>query len=194
MRLTNIAFLLGTLLLTSALEANPVLTLNPITGVIGGLPGQTIGWGFILTSSTTDYISVTGTFFDDSSPAVGTFDDFISAQGGPEDAVLAPGASAWKESFNEVSQQGLGSFEISTAALPGQVDKGTITVFFDEFSANPNTCGSCYIDSSSVNADFVVNVGTATPEPGALALLVLGFLTFGLNSMKALQNIARAIT
>ena len=94
-------------------NASPILSLNPITGDVIGAPGTTTGWGFFLSSDSTDWISITSVFIlSQSAPAFGTFDDLLSIQGGPTNFLFAPNATAWSEIYDG-SGNGLGSFNIS---------------------------------------------------------------------------------
>src|SRR5439155_1121658 len=96
--------LAGCLLLTAA-WADPILTLNPANGVISGLPGTTVGWGFTFTNDT-NYAVITGSQFCASTssplpdicfplaPNLGTYADFAGAQflvagSSPENSVIS---------------------------------------------------------------------------------------------------------
>jgi hypothetical protein len=48
--LLNGGFLL-TAGLCLTLHANPILTLDPVSGAISGQSGQTVGWGFTITNT-----------------------------------------------------------------------------------------------------------------------------------------------
>jgi hypothetical protein len=166
--------------------ATPVVTLDPVNGQISGMPGTIVGWGFSVTPDPLEWISFTGSALQDlSSAGLGSYVDFIGPQGGPVNGVLAPGGSAWIQSFDQAMGTGAGTFAIDPAALPGSFETGTITLFYDQFSADPNNCLSCNVGSSTISVPFRVDVAASdVPEPGTTPLL-LGLLL--LASAKAVK-------
>ncbi len=153
-------------------KAGVVLTLSPGNGALSGAPGQTVGWGFSLTPDPTDWITVDATVVSvENNPAFGSFQDFLGAQGGPSDGALAPGGSAWTESFDFVDHQGLGAYSIKGTQKPGASDAGTFTVIYETFSANPNLCPNCYVSTSEVSANFSI---AGVPEPDTVWLSLCG--------------------
>ncbi len=156
------------LLLTAALGAwaNPVFTLeNPN---ISGNPGQSIGWGFSVIADPSNWISFTGSFLSgESNPALGIYEDRIGLQGGPMDFVLAPGSNSWIQNFTLLTGEGVGAYTLDPFAAIGAVNTGLLTVLYDVFSDNPNTCVDCYVGSNSLSANFSVSVSDV-PEPSTL--------------------------
>lgn len=174
------AALLAAVVAAPVAQAEPILTLNPT--VITGIPGQTIGWGFTLTADPTYYISISSAFVDtESNPAVGFFSsDWISLAGGPASGVLAPGGSDWVQAYSASLGTGFGQYTVDSNALPGDSTTGTFLVIYSRYSGDPNSCGSCFVDSQFLSPLFQVDV-TATdlsgvPEPGWTAALGVGMI------------------
>jgi len=163
-------------------SANPTasLSLDPASGAIAGQPGETIGFGFTLTSNSTDWISVTSSALTfETNPSLGTFTDFIGLQGGPSPSfALAPLAS-WSEVFDGTSQ-GIGSYALDSGAIPFSQNTGQIEIAFDIFNADPSQ-GGTQIASDIVSAPFSITVEpevSTVPEPAncwwlACAMVVL---------------------
>ncbi len=173
MRLTLSSLLL--LAACGAAQASVIVNLDPPSGNITGWAGDSVGWGFTLTSDSTAWISVLTSFLiDETNPALGAYTDFIGSQGGPVNAVLAPGAPPWTETFDSNSQLGVGSFSIDPSAAIGATDSGILNVEYETFSGDPNVCGSCDTGFADTTAAFSIQV-TPTPEPRALGWLT-GFI------------------
>ena len=165
-------------------RASAVIALSPLGGVISGAPGSTVGWGFTLTNGA-DWVSIDSvTTENETSPLGGTTGGFISYMdllGGLSNGVTPPGGT-WPLAFSPGSPgTGLGQYSIDPSTPFGASDSGDFLIFYDEFSADPNTCGSCYIDTlqlfdSKGNAPaFTINVPvSAVPEPALTVLMILG--------------------
>lgn len=155
------------------LSASPVLTLDPSSGSISGLPGDTVGWGFTLTSDDTEWISVvTTSLINESNPALGFYTDTAGLFGGPMNAVLAPGAAPWVMSFDALNQTGLGAYTIDPSAPIGAMDAGMIDLNYETFSADPNICSSCATGFGDLQVQ--VQVTAATPEPANFVTFLFG--------------------
>jgi len=166
-------------------RASAVLALSPPNGVISGAPGFTVGWGFTLTNGS-DWVSIDSvTTENETSPLGGVSGGFISYMdllGGLSNGVTPPGKT-WTLAFSPGSPgTGLGQYAIDPSTPFGASDSGDFVIFYDEFSADPNTCGSCYIDtlqlfdSNGSAPAFTINVPeSAVPEPGLTVLMLLGF-------------------
>jgi hypothetical protein len=167
------SFLISFLLTTATLHAGTVtLDLNPLGGSITGGTGDTVGWGFKLTNSTADWISVTSSALTfETSPSLGVYTDFIGPQSGPAPSFALPPFTFWSETFDGVSQ-GIGSYAIASNAALFAQDSGQILVSFDEFNGDP-TNGAVQTGSSKVSAEFTVNIAPAAqvPEPSTLPLV-----------------------
>jgi hypothetical protein len=169
-------FVVTALLMTAAAvaQAAPVLLLDPVSGAIAGQPGSRIGWGFTVKPDDTRWTSIIGVvLLDETNPSLGQFTDFISPQGGPVLGVLAPGGPDWIQTFDRVAGTGFGSYSIDPAGIGGQKNSGTFLVLYELFSDDPNSCGACFEESSSLEANFSVE---AVPEPASWALSVAGLL------------------
>ena len=166
-------------------RASAVIALIPPDGVIPAAPGSTVGWGFSLTNGA-DWVSIDSvTTENETSPLGGVsagFTSYMDLLGGLSNGVTAPGKT-WTLPFSPGNPgTGLGQYAIDPSTPPGASDSGDFVIFYDEFSADPNTCGSCYIDTlqlfdSNGNAPaFTINVpASAVPEPGLTMLMMLGF-------------------
>lgn len=165
-------------------RASAVIALSPPDGVILGAPGSTVGWGFSLQNGA-DWVSIDSvTTENETSPLGGVsggFTSYMDLLGGSSNGVTPPG-DTWTLAFSPGSPgTGLGQYAIDPGTPSGASDSGDFVIFYDEFSADPNTCGSCYIDTlqlfdSNGNAPaFTINVPTsAVPEPTLPVLMILG--------------------
>jgi hypothetical protein len=165
-------------------RASAVIALIPPDGVIPGAPGSTVGWGFSLTNGA-DWVSIDSvTTENETSPLGGVsggFTSYMDLLGGLSNGVTAPGKT-WTLPFTPGSPgTGLGQYAIDPSTPLGASDSGDFVIFYDEFSADPNTCGSCYIETlqlfdSNRNAPaFAINVpASAIPEPALTMLMIFG--------------------
>ena len=174
---TQILFALGAILLGSGfLQASPILTTVPGSGAVIGKPGSSVGWGFTVTPDANYSLSAIASFLvDETNPALGTWNDVISYQGGPDGGVLLPTSAAWTENFsyntNPANIAGLGFYQIGANALVGQSDSGLIHIDFELDSVSP-ACLGCYVTTESVEVPFTVTVASASaPEPGSLLMM-----------------------
>jgi len=157
-------------------RADAIFTLNPSSGAISGWAGETVGWGFDLTADSTYWTTIIGTVvLGETDPALGTFTDFISPQGGPGDGVLPPGSPDWVENFDPVNFLGFGSYAIAADAPVGASDSGTFLVQYEQFSGDPATCVDCFVSSNIFLESFTVNVVSA-PEPSTWVPMLIAVL------------------
>ena len=172
-------------------HATAIVDLNPIGGVVSGTPGSTVGWGFDMTAGAywaeVTSVSISG----ETSPLGGTsggFTSYMDLLGGAVDGVTAP-VQNWTLPFLPGSPgTGLGQYVIDPTTGLGTQDTGNFVITYDEFSDNPNTCGSCYVDtlqmltSDSTVPSFTINVEapTTTPEPATFAVCLIGLLVFAI--------------
>ncbi len=158
--------------------AAPRFTLSPPT--VSGAPGQTVGWGFSLTSDDLYWISVLGSYLEfETNPGLGVYIDRIGPLGGPVDFSLAPGANPWIQTFSPEGVTGVGAFLIDAAAPVGALNMGELVVLVDYFTDNPLTCGSCQTGSGEFRQAFGVSVSDV-PEPATMALSGLGLVVAAL--------------
>ncbi len=171
--LNQLALIAITALFVPAAQADIIITMNPANGNISGNPGDTVGWGFTITADPSNFASIDSVQLAfDTNPSLGIFTDLLGPQGGPSQGFIAPSPSGpWTENFDATAGLGIGSYQISPLAAPGQQDTGTLAVFYDLFSADPSTCSSCYIQTNEI--DLSVSV-TAAPEPAPVLLLTAG--------------------
>lgn len=166
--------ILGIVFAGMSLMAAPVLELGPNGGAISGAPGSEVGWDFSVTADPALWTSFSGVvLFEESDPSLGFFTDFISPQGGPSLGVLAPGAGNWTQTFNALIASGFGSYTIDPGAAIGAVNSGRFLILYEQFTDDPNNCGSCFADSGFLEADFSV---TSVPEPGTMLLVGIGLV------------------
>jgi hypothetical protein len=181
-RTLSIATLFLLALGASARADDISLTLDPVSGALTGAAGSTVGWGFTLTNSGTDFAVSSGSDFcvgPIASPcgtSFGTYTDFIGQQ------FLVLGSSPVTEAFDNTLQNGLGSFFINPAST-GTVS-GLAVVFYDLYSVDPNSPDfnpdlDTISNGNILTANASVTVGSSTvstPEPGSLLLLAAGVL------------------
>lgn len=168
---------LASALFCAVSQAAPTLTLTPAGGAISGAPGATVGWGFTLTNPT-DYLVVTSAIFTPVT-TLGTFTDFVSTFNffvvGP-----APDSTSVSQTFDVLSQTGIGSFAIDAGAAVGAVASGQIALTYDLFSLSPNDPlfdpgrdGLSFGNTLAANASVTVS---PIPEPGNVLLLTTGLI------------------
>jgi hypothetical protein len=155
------------------------LTTDPASGVVSGAPGATVGWGFTLTATDTNYYVLNNVFFcigGQLAPtcpdlATGTFTDIAAAIHG---VIIGPAfsPSPYSEPF-AAGVSGLGSYTIAAGAAD-QTLVGKLYVYFDTYDGIPGDLGVSQIGAN----DFIfhsaeVDVVSAIPEAGSLTLLTL---------------------
>lgn len=128
---------------------DPVLTLDPASGDIGGSPGATIGWGYTITNDTGYYLLPVYSFFCEAGedpqftacgPDLGasTYTDYIATY---QDTVV--GASipptGLSGTFDSSLGTGFGAYTIDPAASVGSQDSGTLVLEYEEYSTDPLT-------------------------------------------------------
>jgi hypothetical protein len=153
-----------------------------------GNPGDTVGWGFTLTSTPvstpdgeiTPWLVVSDVDFvlDPGVDPVGVFTPFLTLNFqviGPDtgNGELNP----WSQTFDAGLETGIGAYTIDDFQLPGDLATGSIVVTYDEFSVSPNMPDfnpdtDTLATSLDVSAPASVLVAD-TPEPSSF-LLELG--------------------
>lgn len=178
-RLLNVAVLAVALM--GVIGAAPVLTLNPANGVVSGDPGSTVGWGFTLSNDSgflvpSLVVFCEGAFNTACAPTYGTFTDFAARS---QVNVVGPTVA---QTFNNATQQGIGSFTINANAPAGATDTGTMFLVYDTYScditnSNCNPTQSAFSQLLSAPASVrVAGASAAVPEPGTTALLFVGLV------------------
>jgi hypothetical protein len=164
----------------------PTLTLLPANGIVAGLPGTVVGWGFTLSfADPSDWVILTGSEFT-GSPVYGTYVDYLSLANAPS-YVAGPAPESptvqqiWVPSSNPLL--GLGEFDINATAVPSAVIRGNLIVHYSVFSMDPND-PNFNPDTSTVVADATLSASAqvdVAPEPPSLFLMPGGvLLSFGL--------------
>jgi hypothetical protein len=106
----------------------------------------------------------------------GVYTDFVGIQNGF--TVVAPGATV-SQAFNPSTKMGAGSYKFLSAASPGTTVGGTLSLYYDVFSVDPNAANfdgiADYLSSRSVS-QAVTMVAVAVPEPSELGLAAAGLL------------------
>jgi hypothetical protein len=162
-------FLIG--MASPVLKADPLFTLSPSDGAIKGGPGQTIGWGFTITPDASLWTNIVGTvLIGETNPFLGSFTDFVSLQGGPSNGSLPPASGDWIQSFDAFNGSGFGAYTISPTAAIGDTNSGLFLILYERFSADPSSCGGCFVDSNVAFASFSVQ---AVPEPATSVMMAL---------------------
>jgi len=143
----------------------PELALIPSDGIIAGIPGSTIGWGYTITN-TVDWLVLTSASFEPST-SMGAFTDYTQFNFfvvGP-----APESTSVTQNFDSVALTGAGSFTIAPDAPPGTDIIGQIVMTYDLFSVDPNSPSfNPYLDTISTDNPLPVFAEVqvvATPEP-----------------------------
>ena len=131
-------------------HASALITLDPPGGVTSGVPGALVGWGFTLANGA-NWVSIDSvTIENETSPlggAGGGFTSYMDLLGGLTNGVTPPDQT-WTMAFSPGSPgTGLGQYAIDPGTPLGASDSGNFVIYYDEFSADPNVCGSCYVDT-----------------------------------------------
>jgi hypothetical protein len=159
------------------------LTLAPTGGVVAGLPGTAVGWGFTLTdTSTSNWVVLNDSYFV-GSPVYGSYADYVSAAfyvAGP-----APESSTVQQAWDQTLQLGLGTFTIYGTDPVGIVTSGTINVDYSVFSQDPNSPSfdpSSFLSSGTFSDPVQIQVA---PEPASWILLIgAGLAAFMLPGLR----------
>lgn len=176
-------------LLAAGIASAVTITLDPASGNLTALPGQTVGWGFTVDSPTSYFVPTAVNFIPASGD--GVFTDIL----GPRLTVFVAGPAPDEnpnvsEAFNMSLGTGLASFAVNAGVALGTVISGNILIDYDLFSVSPNNPSfdpdAHYLGAGptiSLDASILVdNTPTsATPEPSAALLLAGGLLLAGLR-------------
>jgi hypothetical protein len=173
-RIIQFLLLLSTLL-CAQVYATVLLQLDPLGGALSGEPGETVGWGFTL-SSDTNFLVVTSASFN-SPTSLGVFTDYISQPSNFFVVGPAPESSSFSQRFDSTNMTGLGSFAIDPNAFIGSVAAGQIELTYDLFSVSPNELSfNPDTDTVSVGNILTASASVAVPEPASIFLFVVGLL------------------
>jgi hypothetical protein len=167
------------------------LSLLPSTS-ISGPAGSTVGWGYRITNSTSNWVetlNLTADIFTNGTP-VSIFDFPVIA---PNSFVAMPFSQALTAACL-VPDCGLFEFTWNPGVLPGTTNSGTFTITSEFFGTNPLTDPNA-IDLGAgpdVTASYSVRVSAPTvPEPSSLFLLVPVFAVFIILQRRRVSKCAR---
>lgn len=170
-------------------QAALTLTLAPASGTISGSPGQTVGWGFTITSDPTNWLLITSV--QGNGGTVGTFEDVLSNFVGINSYALAPNAAAWTESSTPglgLAAGSIGRIAINAGAAVGSFVTGTMVVTYDLYDGDPFVSGN-FVSSGSFDAayrlDVVAPTNTAIPEPGSVVMVTAGLALVAVQARRA---------
>jgi len=171
----SILFLLLSLALTTLADGS-VLTLSP--EAVSAHPGEITGWSFSLENDGDGYLALTGVDFTTDN---GVFTGFLPAN--PADIwllqsflVIGPG-QIFTQTFDEVTQQGIGPYLINDFQIPGDISTGVVTITYDYYATDPEGAG---FDPDDPNHQYGLTVSAAAsvevmaPETSSWYLLGLG--------------------
>lgn len=156
------------------------LTLTPTSGVVGGLPGTAVGWGFTLTdTSTTNWLVLNDSYFV-GSPVYGSYVDYVVSNF----YVAGPG-SPLQVTWDQGSLSGTGEFDIYATDQSGIPIPGTINVDYTVFSEDPTSVNfdpSSFVATGTFSDPVQIQV---TPEPASWILLMgVALMAFVLPSWR----------
>lgn len=160
---------------TFARAATIQLTPSSLPIALGG----TSGFGFTFVNDSDGYAVFNDTALAQLSAGYGLYTDFIGSQN--DLVIAAPGATV-TQIYNQASGSGAGSYSFLSGAPGGVKVTGTLSLFYDVFSVDPNAANfnslTDYIDSREVSSSVELTV-IAAPEPNecgmvGAALLILG--------------------
>ena len=164
--------------LATSVTSGAMLRLKPSNGVITGLPGQDVGWGFEI-ENTNDFLVVEGSDFClglYTTPCVNPYGLYTSNEGS---AFIVVGPAPESTIFSqEWDGSGIGILSIESTP-PGHAITGRIFLSYSLYSRSPNDPDfSPFTDLIStgnlLSAPATVLVGI--PEPGTIMLVALPLL------------------
>ncbi len=153
------------------------ITVPPAGGVISGIPGATVGWGFTIASDTY-FVQVTNSEFCEGaqtppcSSTLGTYTDYIATNftvAGP-----APETSPLTQVFDPLAMVGVGGFTLRPDAPVFTFVSGTLTITYDVYTVSPNDPLFDPFDPSQIVSTGETATANArimvTPEPATFGL------------------------
>ena len=168
-------FLTAILLAGSAMPplcATPSIVLTPVLGNLSGRAGEVVGWGFSITNDV-NYIEFNSAQFCVNPiglpactlPSTGLFTDIIA---GFNDIIVGPTGgtvpTTVAQVFDAVANTGVGSFQFSLGALPGQSDIGMLVLSYTITDLDPNDPLASNLGKGVLLANASVSV---VPEPAS---------------------------
>lgn len=177
----SIIFLTSTLGLVFVFFAGSVfasditLTLIPASGDVSGPAGSTVGWGYTITNSSSNWLETlslsAGSFSDGTPNAIFDFPAIAP------DSSVTEGFSLTKTLSCSSPPCGLYEFTWASNAPMGTINSGTFTLSSDYFSGNPANPSSTDIGPAP-NASAAYSVAASpvstVPEPSSVVLVLTG--------------------
>lgn len=165
----------------SRADGSDSLTFTLIPPDVSGPAGTTIGWGFTITntSTSTDYLDISGIDSDLFSATDGTPDASIFAF--PN---LAPGQSV-TQMYDPADGLGLFQFTWNDDLAVGTTETGQFRLYgafcdpaVDQFCAEDDSVPSALLATADYTATVTAAAGTPIAEPPSLLLLICGICAF----------------
>ena len=159
-------------------------------GNLTASPGQTVGWGFNITSTSNFLVPTAVNFIP--FPSSGVFTDLL----GPRASfTVGPGPNESPniiENFSPMLLTGLASFAVNANAAINTLINGTIFIDYDLYNRSPNdpnfnpgTDGVAFGQTVQLDASVLIanSVTSATPEPSTMGMFgIAGIaMAFGLR-------------
>jgi hypothetical protein len=177
--------------------AGSTLVLTP-AGDIYGLSGATVGWGFTITNTVSNWIEVTSAAFCTGTSGtntlctvatIGTFTDYIS---GYNDIVVGPSpdSTSVTQAFGNVAHTGIGSFLITAAS--GQTGPGQIVLTYNVFSRSPHDA-AFNPDTDTVSTDNFLTASASVTVASAPVPTVPTLSQWGMVLLAGLLAAAAAL-
>lgn len=155
------------------------VTLTPDAGLIHGLRGTTVGWGFSITlqSNAGDKIAFTGSrLVGDTSAFTNGYVDYIGKLSGKTNGITAAGET-WERPFVENSG-GLGAVPLLASAKPGSGYVGKLRLAFDVFDSRGPALGET-LGSFEMLLDVAVLVDAEDPVEQTITFASIADPTYG---------------
>lgn len=154
-------------LLPAAKAGSYVFGTIPVDGAVSGLPGSTVGWGYTITNQSSNLWLVTTAL--NTGPFVSASPDLLF-----DFPVLDPGATV-TVFFDPSISAGLYDLVWDTSAPTGFANVGEFTLSADWWTGDPSAGGTFDSNAPDSSQPYTASV-VDSPEPGTLALLVLGLI------------------
>ena len=179
MRTSSVALLvigLTTIAAQLNFAAGVSLTLIPANGAVMGAAGSTVGWGYSISNSTSDWLqtlNVSADLFQEGTPNV--LFDFPAVA--PNSSVTLDFSLA---ATGSCASPPCGLYDLTwdTTAPPNFNNSGTFTISSDFYSAQPGTLGAVDLGPApDATASYSATVARiATPEASTLSLFLTGLV------------------
>ena len=165
------AWIVLMLLVAGAAHADGVVSFSALPADINGPPGSTVGWGYSITNSTSDWLQTMNV--DQGIFQHGAFTALFDFP------VIAPGATVEVDfvfTNGTGIDTGLGEFAWDASAPTGFVNSGLFVLSYDLFSGDPLLDPNAVdLQSGTASTPYSVTASsTAIPEPSSLYLALSG--------------------